>query len=99
MVQVVVDILVVVKLLLLVTLIILVPVMEVFPSSEYYVYILGASGGEGNGGQGNFRSLGGQSYINPVATAYSDLGFHGPLVGSNSNSDQTGGQVELQFTF
>lgn len=69
------------------------------PSSEYFVYILGASGGEGNGAQGNYRSLGGQSYINPVATAYSDLGYHGPTVGSSSNSDQTGGQVELQFTF
>lgn len=69
------------------------------PSSEYYVYILGAQGGEGNGAQGNYRSLGGQSYVNPVATSYSDLGYHGPTVGSNSNSGQTGGQVELQFTF
>ena len=78
MVQVVVDILVVVKTLLQ-------PTSQVHavpgggsPSSEYYVYILGATGGEGNGSQGNYRSLGGQSYVNPVATSYSDLGYHGP---------------------
>lgn len=69
------------------------------PNTEYYVYILGTTGGESNGSEGNFRSLGGQSYVNPVATTYSDLGYHGPTAGSNSNSGQTGGQVELQFTF
>ena len=70
------------------------------PSNGYLAYILADNDQMiQQWNKGNYNCLGGQSYVNPVATSYSDLGYHGPTGGSNSNAGQTGGQVELQFTF
>ena len=77
-----------------------IPAVPGEPSNGYLAYIWsGQRSDDPSQNKGTFDCLGAQSYVNPVASSYADLGYHGPTSYSASNAGQTGGQVELQFTF